>query len=142
MSYSLEQKITNLKDWILKHKGLADVPFAVVDNEPISPNDALKMLTSNLNVDSVVIALETLNVDPEEQDWLLAEAYFKKMAAMEKGPRVYTLSSPSATSPLETLPPTMTFQEMLEHIRARDAIGVQLLETHNKLLELMRSGFT
>ena len=125
----VQQKIGKLQVFINSNPALRTVPFAVVAGKSINPVQALAMLRSGQNTQAVINQLAKLGVDPPE-DWPLAVAYYKDMLA-KPGPHPKIYAIPKATG--QVVGESMTIQEAIRHIEARDAIGLQLVESYRGL---------
>jgi hypothetical protein len=122
---SVQEKIARLSAFIKENPALANVPFMTVAGRPVSPAEALAMLQSGRNIHEVVMGLSRLGIDPE---WELVEEFYRRLAAARPDVKIYGLGF---------LPP-MSPMEALQHIRARDEIGRQLLEMYSRMLAYMR----
>jgi CheY-like chemotaxis protein len=121
---SVQEKIARLSAFIRQNPALANIPFMTVAGRPVSPAEALAMLQSGQNIHEIVMGLSRLGIDP---DWELVEEFYKRLAAARPDVKIYGLG----------LPP-MSPAEALQHIRARDEIGRQLLEMYSRMLAYMR----
>jgi len=127
MSFNTRRLIDKIKKFIQQNPSLANVPFLMVRGRPITPMDALKLALKNDR--DVLRAIRTL--DPtQEESWILAEEYYKRLASANPNIRVFSLG--------RILPPDMSITEVLEHIRNRDEIGRKLMANYQRLLKFMR----
>ena len=125
----VQQKIGKLQSFINKNPALRTVPFAVVKGRSINPVQALAKLRSGQDTQAVITQLAKLGVDPPE-DWPLAVAYYQDMLA-KPGPHPKIYAIPRATG--QVVGESMTIQEAIRHIEAKDAIGESLVNSYRGL---------
>lgn len=125
-------QVQKLMRFIRANPALADVPFGTVQGRPISPKQALAMLQRGEAVTEVVAAMATAGLDPPQQDWELAEEYYRRLLALPgPRPKIYVIAEG------EIVGQEITLEEALMHIRRRDAKGRGLLRSHQGLLREM-----
>ena len=132
---SVQMKISKLQTFINQNPGLADVQYAIIGGAYITPRDALVMLRRDQNVQAVITSLANIGVDPEEEDWLLTEQYYRSLLDTQarsgkKAPSIHkirTMRKGSVTGE------SMTIQQAIAHIQARDLVGQSLVETYQSL---------
>ena len=76
---SVQMKISKLQTFINQNPAFADVQYAIIGGAYITPRDALVMLRRGQNVQVVITSLANIGVDPEEEDWLLTEQYYRSL---------------------------------------------------------------
>lgn len=119
-------QIQKLNRFIVANPALADVPFGVVRGMPITPRQALAMLQRGEAVSEVVVAMSVVGMDPIEQDWALAEDYYRKLLQLPgPHPKIYIIGQ------------EMTLEDALIAVRRRDAAGQQLLSSYQGLTREM-----
>jgi len=119
------RKVRALEAWIRRHPALADVPFATVAGRPVNPRELLSMLRRGEGVPEALAALSRLGIDPpgqEEEEWRLAEEYFRRL-----------LEQPGRKPVIMVLGQALTVEQALRHVRARDAKGRALLAMYRRL---------
>jgi len=123
---SLEEKALRLRRFISDNPALANVPVMVVYGRPISLSEALSYLESGIYVGEILEGLRNMGFD---DPWVLAEAFYRRLATAYPGLRIYGLGA---------YVPAMSPAEALEHIRRRDEIGEQIVSAYRRLLEFIR----
>jgi len=119
-------QIQKLNRFIATNPALADIPIGVVRGTPITPRQALAMLQRGEAVSEVVAAMNAAGMDPPEQDWALAEDYYRKLLQLPgPHPKIYIIGD------------EMTLEDALMHLRRRDAAGQQLLNSYQGLTREM-----
>lgn len=125
----VQQKIGKLQAFINKNPALRNVPFAIVAGRSINPVQALAMLRSGQNTQAIINQLAKLGVDPPE-DWALAVSYYQDMLAKPgPHPKIYAINRGLG----QVVGESMTIQEAIRHIEARDAIGESLVNSYRGL---------
>ncbi len=123
---SVQMKISKLRNFISKTPALADVPFGIVRGRSITPREALAMLQRNEAVSEVFTALSMAGMDPIEQDWALAEDYYRNLLKLPgPHPKLYIIGS------------EMSLEEALIAVSRRDAVGEELLRSYQALTREM-----
>lgn len=122
-------QIQKLRRFINANPALADVPFGIVQGQPITPREALQKLRLGLAQEEVTMALEQAGLDPEPQDWELTEAYYRKLLELP-GPKPSIYVIPEG----EIIGKQITLEEALIHVRRRDETGRSLLKNYQGLL--------
>ncbi|GAH40928.1 unnamed protein product, partial [marine sediment metagenome] len=118
MSFQIEK----LNRFIATQPAFSDVPFGLVQGQPITPRKALDMLQRGEAVAEVSQAMAKAGLDPPE-DWELVEAYYRMLAALpEPKPKIYVIGT------------EMTMEDALLHIQRKDAEGQDLLKSYRGLL--------
>jgi hypothetical protein len=126
---SVQEKISRLEAYIRDNPAFSSVPFMSVAGKPITPSEALSLLRAGQHVSEITAGLEKIGVDPPDQTWELAEEFYRRLAAVSPDyPKIYALSS---------YIPAMSPKEALEHIRAKDSIGEQLVKLYSGMLDFM-----
>jgi len=122
-------QVEKLRRFINANKALADVPFGIVQGRAITPREALEKLRLGLALEEVAIALEQAGLDPEPQDWVLTEAYYRKLLALPgPKPSIYVISEGAVVGK------QITLEDALMHVRRRDETGRGLLKSYQGLL--------
>ena len=124
----VQSKIAKLQNFIARNPAQADSPIGIAAGTYVTPRTALSMLQKGQNINAVIGALKVIGVDPPEQDWALVEQYY-----------VQRTQQPRRKLKTFRLPVTirghaMTDEEALQHIRAKDAIGQELLRIYQGYL--------
>jgi len=123
---SVPQKISKLRNFIARNPALADVGFTVIGNQAVTPRTALSMLERGQNINAVILGLKKIGVDPPEQDWALAEDYYRSLLQLPgPHPKIYIIGT------------EMTLEQALAHLKRRDAAGQQLLNSYQGLTREM-----
>jgi hypothetical protein len=126
----VQNKITKLQNFIARNPAQADSPIGIAAGKYITPRTALQMLQRGQNVNAVISALNVIGVDPPQQDWSLVEEYYmQRLQQAGRKPKIYRLPTVQGHE--------MTDEEALQHIRAKDAIGQELLRKYQKYLQEM-----
>ena len=133
---SVQMKISKLQTFINQNPAFADVQYAIIGGAYITPRDALVMLRRGQNVQAVITYLANIGVDPEEEDWLLTEQYYqslldKQARSGKKAPSIYAIRKGAVTGE------SMTIQQALAHIKARDLVGQSLVESYQSMRKEM-----
>jgi len=118
MAYQI-QKLNRL---IANNPALADVPFGIVRGRSITPREALALLQRGEAVSEVLLAMSSAGMDPIEQDWALAEDYYRKLLQLPgPHPKIYIIGS------------EMSLEDALLAVTLRDAAGQELLRSYQGL---------
>jgi len=126
----VQSKITKLQNFIARNPGQADSPIGIAAGTYITPRTALSMLRKGQNINAVINALKVIGVDPPQQDWALVEQYYvQRVQQVGRKPKTYRLPTVQGHA--------MTDEEALQHIRAKDAIGKELLRIYQGYLKEM-----
>jgi hypothetical protein len=126
---SAQEKIGKLESYIRQNPAFSSVPFMRVAGRPVTPKEALELLRAGKNVDEIIAGLGAIGIDPQEQTWELAEDFYRRLAAVSPDyPKIYALSA---------YIPAMSPKEALEHIKAKDSIGEQLVKLYSGMLDFM-----
>ena len=126
----VQNKIAKLQNFIARNPAQADSPIGIAAGTYITPRTALQMLQRGQNVNAVISALNVIGVDPPQQDWALVEEYYmQRVKQVGRKPKIYRLPTVQGHA--------MTDEEALQHIRAKDAIGQELLRKYQKYLQEM-----
>lgn len=126
---SLQLKISKLRTFISKSPALADSPIGIVNGIYLTPRIALTLLSRGQHVNAVIAALAEIGVDPPERDWSLVEGYYQEQLRKPgRKPTTYVISEGKVTGE------SLTIEQALAHIRARDAIGRSLLKSYQGYL--------
>jgi len=126
---SLQMKIGKLRTFIAQNPALADSPIGIVAGHYLTPRTALSLLQRGEHVNAVIGALAEIGVDPPERDWALVEGYYQELL-MKPGrkPTTFVISEGKVKGE------SLTVEQALAHIRARDAIGRSLLKSYQGYL--------
>ena len=109
-----------LKEFVEGYPALANAPAVKINGKIYSLKELLYAPP-----DIREEGLKKLGIDPPDEDELAYE-FFKRLYLANPGIKIYSLGS---------LPP-MSPAEMLEHIRKRDKIGLELIEMYkNNILK-------
>ena len=121
--------IEKLTEFARSKPALAEVPIIVVDGIPLSLNEVLypTRLSTILTVEQLERLKEvTLS---EEESWLLAEEHYRRLSKKPLANRIRLLSFVRS----KEQPSVLSFEEILEHIKKRDAIGERMRSRYERL---------
>ena len=121
----MQEKVGRLARFIQENPAFANVPFLVVAGRSVTPAEALALLQAGRYVEEVLVGLAKLGLD---LPWELAEEFYRRLALARPEVRLYGLGFVPPLSPTECL----------EHVRARDEVGRELVEAYARMLSFMR----
>jgi hypothetical protein len=120
------EKVRRLESFIAQQPALANVPVMRVAGRPVTLREALDYLKLGRYTGEILAGLQALGLD---LPWDLAEEFYRRLAAARPELKIYAL---------QAYVPAMTPAEALQHIRARDAVGEELVKAYNGLLSFIR----
>jgi hypothetical protein len=123
---SVEEKVRRLESLVAQQPALANVPVIKIAGRPATLREALDYLKLGRNTSEIIAGLQALGLD---LPWDLAEEFYRRLAAARPELKIYAL---------QAYVPAMTPAEALQHIRARDAVGEELVKAYNGLLSFIR----
>jgi len=99
--------------------GLANMVITFVRGKGVTLKELIHLVEKG--DPDAIRAANQLGLDPEGDEWLLAEEYFKRIK--DKDIRIYMLGK------------ELTPEDILEHIKKRDEIGKKIVEMYKKTIK-------
>ena len=116
--------IEALEKKVASTPALAHMPLLFINGRYITPLEAIGYWHSGLYRDQIEAELKRLKIDPDWEN--LALEYYKRLRGQSPNLKIVTMSGK-----------VMTVDEIIEHIKAGDLIGAELVDEYRRALEGM-----
>ena len=116
--------IETLERKIASTPALAHMPLLFINGKYITPLEAIGYWHSGLYRDQIEAELKRIKIDPDWEN--LALEYYERLRGKNPRLKIVTMSGKA-----------MTVDEIIEHIKAGDAIGAELVDEYKRALEAM-----